>query len=60
MPRLLYVRLEPSKEHVRILSYQPNLVSPQFEITQTIPRPFFKKKSELRLSTVDYSEDDYL
>lgn len=35
-------------------------MSLQFGITQTIPRPFFKKKSELYLNTVDYSEDDYL
>lgn len=43
-----------------ILSYQPNLVSRKFGISQTVPRLFFKKKNELCLSTADYSEDDYL
>lgn len=46
--------------HLRILSYQPNLVSRKFGISQTIPRPFYQKKSKLCLNIIDYSEDDYL
>lgn len=59
-PKLLSTILGTSKEQTRILSYQPNLASRQFGISQTVPRLFFKKKSELCLSIIDYSEDDYL
>lgn len=59
-PKILSTRLGTSKEHVRILSYQPKLVSRQFGISQYVPQLFFNKKSELCLSIVDYSGDDYL
>lgn len=59
-PRLIYVKLVTSKEHVRIHSDHPNLVSCQFVIKQNIPRSFLKNKSELCPSTADYFEDGYL
>lgn len=59
-PRLLSTRLGSSKEVVKILYYQPNLVSRQFGIIQTKPKSFFSRKSDLHLCTINYSKDDYL
>lgn len=59
-PRLLYTCLGTSKEDVKILYYQSNLVSCQFGISQTKPISFFNRKSDLYLCTTDYSEYAYL
>lgn len=59
-PRLLSTRLGSSKEVVKILCYQPNLVLHQFGISQTKPKSFFNRKSDVCLCMIDYSEDDYL
>lgn len=59
-PKLLSTGLGTSRENVNILCYQPNLVSHQFGVSQTMPRPFFNRKRELCLCTVDFSEDEYL
>lgn len=52
-PNLISTRLGTSKENVKILCYQPNLVSCQFGVSQTMPKPFFNQKNELCLYTVD-------
>lgn len=39
--KLFSTRLGPSKDNVKILRYQPNLVSQQFKINQIFPKPFF-------------------
>lgn len=59
-PRLLSTLLGTSKEVVKIICYQPNLVSHQFGISQTKPKSFCSQKSDLSLYVIDYSEDDYL
>ncbi|KAI5432885.1 hypothetical protein KIW84_020265 [Lathyrus oleraceus] len=43
-PKLLSTRLGTSKENVKILCYQPNLVSHQFGVSQTVPRTFSIEK----------------
>lgn len=53
-------RIGTSKENVKILCHKPNLVSRQFGIIQTEPKPFFNRKSELCICTIDYSKDEYL
>lgn len=57
---IFLTRLGTSKENVKILCYQPNLVSRQFGVSKIVPKPFFNRKSELCLCTFDYSEDEYL
>lgn len=59
-PKLLSTRLRTSRENVEIICFQPNFVSRQFEISQTVPRPIFNRKSKLCLWTIDFSEDEYL
>lgn len=59
-PRPLSTCLGSSKEVVKFLNYQPNLVLRQFGISQTRPKSSFSQKSDLCLCTIDYSEDDYL
>ena len=59
-PKLFSTRLGTSKENVKKMCYQPNLVSHQFGVSQTMPKPFFNRKSELCLCIVDYSENEYL
>lgn len=58
--KLFSTRLGTSKENVKILCHKPNLVSHQFGIIQTVPKPFFNRKSELCICTIDYSKDEYL
>lgn len=60
IPKILLTRLGTSRENVKILFYQPNLVSHQFGFSQTVPRPFFSQKSELFLFTVDIFKDELL
>lgn len=59
-PKLLSTRLGTSKENVKILCYQPNLVPHQFGVSQTVPKPLFNRKSELCLYIINYLEDEYL
>lgn len=59
-PKIFSTRLGTSKENVKILCHKPNLVSCQFGIIQIVPKPFFNRKSELCICTIDYSKDEYL
>lgn len=60
VPKLLSIRLRVSKEHVKILRYQPNLVSWQFRLNHILPKSFFSRKNKLFLCNITFSKDEYI
>lgn len=50
----------PDLGPLKKMCYQPNLVSHQFGVSQTMPKPFYNRKIELCLCIVDYSGNEYL
>lgn len=48
-PRILTLRLNPSKVQVTLIAYQSNLVSRQFGLIQALPNCLYDKKGILPL-----------
>lgn len=48
-PKLITLRLYPSKSQVILIAYQPNLVARQFRLIQILPKCLYDRKSTLFL-----------
>ena len=46
-PRIMPLRFKSSKTHLSLIAYQPNLVSRQFGIIQSLPSPIFPKEKSM-------------
>ena len=56
-PRIMPLRFKSSKTHLSLIAYQPNLVSRQFGIIQTLPSPIFPREKSMLYFCNDYTED---
>lgn len=55
-PRILTLRLNPSKVQVTLITYQPNLVARQFGLVQVLPKFMYDKKGNLLLHNAVHTE----
>ena len=56
-PGIMPLRFKSSKNQLSLISYQPNLVSRQFGIVQSLPSPIYSQEKLLLFYNADYSED---
>ena len=56
-PRIMPLRFKSSKNQLSLIAYQPNLVSRQFGIAQSLPSPIYPREKLLLFYNADYSED---
>ena len=56
-PRIMPLRFKSSKNQLSLIAYQPNLVSRQFGIVQSLPSPIYSREKLLLFYNADYSED---
>lgn len=57
-PKLIAIRLRPSKNQIILLNYQPNLVSLHFSLNQVMPKTIFNKKSIVVLYDMYHAETE--
>lgn len=57
-PRVMALRLQPTKNQVALLGYQPNLVCRQFGLVQLLHKPLFSRKNKVLLYNMRYHEKD--
>lgn len=55
-PKLITLRLHPSKIRVTLIAYQPNLVAQQFGLVHSLLKCLYEKKSNLLLYNVIHNE----
>ena len=56
-PRIMPLRIKGSKNQLSLISYQPNLVSRQFGIIQSLPNPIYAREKSLLYYNADYFEE---
>ena len=56
-PRIMPLRFKSSKNQLSLISYQPNLVSRQVGIIQSLPNPIYAREKSLLYYNADYSEE---
>ena len=56
-PRIMPLRFKISKNQLSLIAYQPNLVSQQFGIVQSLLSPIYSREKLLLFYNADYSDD---